>query len=160
MRKTLLFFIITSCLTNFLFGQETKIDKANFIESKRNAISLSLLGVTPIIGFTYERIIKTQTTFEIGVGLVSAGLGFRYYFTEIQDRRLLFNAGILGMVSPFFGDCEFCFGGKGFATYIPLGLSYNQNALNLSLDIGGGTSFDNPPNAFLWYGNLKIGVRF
>ena len=45
---------------------------------RKNAISFSILGPTPIFGITYERILARKLSLEIGVGLPGAGLGFKF----------------------------------------------------------------------------------
>jgi len=44
-----------------------------------NAVSLNVAGTTPLFGVTYERILSYKYSTEIGIGIVSAGVGIKYF---------------------------------------------------------------------------------
>jgi hypothetical protein len=54
------------------------------IPIKKNAISFSILGSTPALGFVYERIISEKISAELGVGFLSLGAGVKIYPRGLQ----------------------------------------------------------------------------
>ena len=125
---------------------------------KKNAISLSVLGVTPLIGFSYGRILSEKISAEIGVGFISLGAGIKYYPWGMKTNKLLFHTGIAAAASEFHKKPMI--DGEGFVSYIPFGVNYfGIRSLNIGANIGPGTSYFNFENVLI-YGNLNIGFRF
>lgn len=151
-RKILLVAFLT--LSGFtLHSQE------NISEIRRNAISINALGTSPFVGVTYERIISPKSSFEIGVGIPSVGLGLKLFPSGIQEQKLLFHTGITGNVTDL-GD-GVLIGGILYLAYVPVGISFfSTGGFNFGLDVGPSLVFDEDESTFIPYGNLKIGYRF
>jgi hypothetical protein len=75
------FKIITLAILLFISTSDSysQTDQSEQAPLKKNAISFSFLGSTPAIGFVYERVLSNKLTGEIGLGVVSAGAGVKYY---------------------------------------------------------------------------------
>lgn len=144
-----------------LFYSKTFSQNNDFeIPIRKNAISFSILGITPAIGFVYERVLSNNVSAELGVGFASLGAGIMFYPNGMKMNKLIFHTGFMASASPWFNSGEMTFEGQGFVSYIPLGISYfGKNKLNFGIDLGPGTSYFNLEKILL-YGNIKIGVRF
>lgn len=130
----------------------------NNLSVKKNAVSFSVVGITPLAGFTYERTLSNYLIAELGVGYISGGAGLKYYPFKIKTQKLLPYLAASASVSPLYGSCELCVGGKGFLGYFPVGLSlFGKRGLNINLNGGLATVFER--NGFM-YGGLSIGKRF
>ena len=155
MKNILLFLLLL--FTKTIFSQDIEEKE---LELKKNSISLSILGASPVIGFVYDRVLSEKTSIEIGAGLLSFGAGFKYYPKRLVVNKLLFHTGFSGSVTPLFNSGELNFEGQGFIAYIPIGINYfGKKSIQITADIGPGTSYFNFEKIYL-YGNLKFGVRF
>lgn len=155
--RILILIIILFSSYSITLSQDIKNSEAPL---KKNAISFSVLGVTPAIGFVYEHLISEKISAEIGIGFVSLGVGVKYYPRGMKTEKLLFHTGFSASASPWFSSGEMTLEGQGFVSYIPFGISYFGNgSLNLGANIGPGTSYFKLENVFI-YGNLYIGFRF
>ena len=143
-------------LSSTIYSQEIK-DETN--EIRKNVISLNLLGTTPIMGITYERIVSDKISFEIGLGVPSIGVGMKIFPSGIREEKLMFHTGITTTLLLFpdnsNGDSD-----KEFIAYLPLGMSYfGESGFNIGIDIGPGVKMGDE-TFFIPYGNIKVGYRF
>lgn len=131
---------------------------------KKNAISFSILGATPLLGFTYERLIHPKLSLDLGLGFPSVSAGAKIYpFTAKAGK---FNPTI-GYNFIFFTD-PLEVGNKQLHNYLPIGVNYiGKRRLNLALDAGPKmvsqnhwTSSDIKYEGIYIYAGFKIGVRF
>lgn len=98
--------------------------------SRKNIISGSIAGMTPLIGVTYERLISARFGVEAGIGIPSAGLGVKYYFPKVRESKLGMHLGASHhiFVMPWAG---------GWKTYFPIGINrMSGNGLRWSFDLG------------------------
>ncbi|MFN4761907.1 hypothetical protein ACKGJN_02180 [Gillisia sp. Q332] len=125
---------------------------------RKNAISLNILGTTPIVGITYDRIVSENVSFEIGAGLPSIGVGMKYFPSGIKESKFLFH---LGLTSVFVFSEAFDIWGTSdksgsFMGYLPIGISYfGEGGFGLGIDLGPAVASE-----FFPYGNVKVGYRF
>jgi len=156
MKNKYLILICILFLSSTIYSQEIKNETD---EIRKNAISFNILGTTPVLGITYERIVSDKISLEIGLGLPSIGVGMKVFPSGIREGKLMFHTGItatyIETVDFWGGDEE----GKVIA-YVPLGMSYFGKAgFNFGIDVGPGVRFEDE-TAFVPYGNLKVGYRF
>ena len=153
--KTLVLAVSIIGFSSNAFAQE-----GESLPLKKNAISFSIIGATPAIGFVYEGLVSDNLSLELGVGWLSVGAGAKWYPKELQPGKFNFHTGLLFSVSPWFSSGDFTFEGDGFVTYIPLGFTYaGKKSLHFAIDLGPGTSTF-PPDNLIFYGNLRTGLRF
>ena len=125
--------------------------------SKRNIISGSLFGMTPLIGITYERLLTTFLGVDIGIGLPSLGAGFKLYTPQIREDKWNLHIGASHhfFVFPWAG---------GWKTYFPIGLNRMAgNGFRISFDLGPQISwYENIGSNYNlgFNGNLRIGKAF
>ena len=122
---------------------------------RKNAISFTFFGATPILGITYERVLAKKLSLEIGVGLPSIGLGVKIFPRNIQVNKPMFH---IGITATYFASQESeMTPSPTFLVYIPIGVSvFKRKGFNFCIDLGPGYAFDR----FIPYGNLKLGYRF
>jgi len=125
---------------------------------RRNAISFNIIGTTPIVGITYDRIVSENMSIEVGVGIPSIGAGFKYYPAGIKESKMLFHVGLTAIVIStkaldIWGTSE----EDGLLIgYLPIGVSYfGEKGFNLGVDLGPAVA----ANFGVW-GNVKVGYRF
>jgi hypothetical protein len=144
----------------FAYGQKSL---QNIDGLKKNAISFTILGPTPIIGITYERILASRLSMELGAGLPSIGLGIKVFPTKVQVEKPMFHIGLTGT---YFASQESEFTPPpALVIYILIGLSvFRKGGFNFAFDMGPAYAFDianeNSWDRFTPYGNLKFGFRF
>lgn len=127
-------------------------------EIRKNAISFNLLGTTPVLGITYERILSNKISFEIGLGLPSIGVGMKIFPYGIREEKLMFHTGITATYIDL-GEGDYI-GGQGGLAYLPLEMSYFGKAgFNFGIDVGPGVVVSDE-TTFVPYGNLKLGYRY
>jgi hypothetical protein len=126
---------------------------------RKNAISFNIVGTTPIIGITYDRIVSENVILEIGAGLPSIGAGIKYFPFGIKESKILFHVGLTG--SYIFTEALDLSGTSEdesgvFFGYLPIGISYfGEHGFNLGVDLGPAVA-----DGFAPWGNLKLGYRF
>lgn len=81
-------------------------------EIRKNAISFNLLGTTPVLGITYERILSNKISFEIGLGLPSIGVGMKIFPYGIREEKLMFHTGITATYIDL-GEGDYIWGSGG-----------------------------------------------
>ncbi len=94
--------------------------------SKKNAVSVNLLGTSPILGVNYERILNDKLSMEFGVGLFSLGMGMKFYPAKIRKNKLNFH---IGYTNVFLVVPDYSFN----VHYVPIGLSFFEK-MDLLLD--------------------------
>ena len=136
-------------------AQETK---SGIEGMRRNAISFNILGTTPIVGITYDRVVSEYFSIEIGAGIPSVGAGFKYYPSGIKESKMLFHVGLTGIILSakaldIWGTSE----DDGLlVAYLPIGVSYfGEKGFNLGVDLGPAVAAK-----FGAWGNVKVGYRF
>ncbi len=138
--------LLSVALTSFVFGTT-----AQELKMKKNAISANILGTPGFLGVTYERLIIPKLGAEIGIGVLSAGAGIKYYPLACLPHKWNFYLGASGF---HFRDVSYSF----TVLYAPVGLHFiGKKRLNFSFDIG--PSFNQDSRISIW-GGLKIGCRF
>jgi hypothetical protein len=154
MRKVILKLFIAIVYTAPLALEAQDVEST--ISLKSNGISLGLLGApTWPLGITYDQMLSDRVSFELGVGVLSSGIGFNYYFTNPRHQRLNLFSGMYGSVN-YSGYPMF---------YLPIGLSYlGKNNFEYSLDIGplyseNVSTLENGSIISPFLG-LKVGYRF
>jgi len=155
--KNINFLLIVSSIliSSIVNAQESKSD---FDGMRKNAISFNILGATPIIGITYERIVSKNISVEVGGGIPSFGAGFKYYPSGIKESQMLFHTGLSGS---FVESSSFDVWGTSdntwvFLGYLPIGVSYfGEKGFNLGVDLGPAVA-----DTFAIWGNVKVGYRF
>ncbi|RKS55266.1 hypothetical protein BC962_0225 [Gillisia mitskevichiae] len=156
MTKNNLLLIFTFVFISFTsIAQET----TSGIEGMRkNAISFNILGTTPLIGITYDRVVSENISLELGVGIPSVGAGFKYYPSGIKVSKMLFHVGLTGTIISakaldIWGTSE----DDGLlVAYLPIGVSYfGEKGFNLGVDLGPAMA-----KTFAPWGNVKVGYRF
>lgn len=125
--------------------------------SKKNILSGSLFGMTPLIGITYERLLAPFLGIDLGVGLPSVGAGFKLYAPQIREDKWNLHIGASHhfFVFPWAG---------GWKTYFPIGLNrMAENGYRISFDLGPQISwYENIGSNYnlTFNGNLRIGKAF
>src|SRR5680860_972489 len=100
MKNQYLILICFLFLSSTIYSQEIK-NETN--EIRKNAISFNILGTTPILGITYERILSDKISFEIGLGIPSIGVGMKIFPYGITEGELMCDTGITTTYfEPFF----------------------------------------------------------
>lgn len=133
-------------------------ETSGFDGIRKNAISFNILGTTPTLGIIYDRIVSEKVSLEIGAGIPSVGVGFKYYPWKIKESKLIFH---VGLTASYVYVEAFDFWGTSDDTglimgYLPIGMSYfGKHGFNLGVDIGPAVTDHLTP-----YGNLKVGYRF
>ena len=157
-RLTIIFIFVV--FTTSVYTQN-KLD--NIYMLRKNAISFSILGPTPLLGITYERVLAPKLSVELGIGLPSAGLGIKIFPTNIQVDIPLFH---IGITATYFATQESeMTPAPSLVVYIPIGVAvFKRGGFNFAFDMGPGYAFNMGSNdswdRFLPYGNLKFGKRF
>jgi len=147
-KKPLIILILLALLTSSnAMSQEGR--------ERKNSISLSAFGTSPVIGITYERLLTKAISAEAGVGFFGLGIGVNYYPFTVKQGKVNFYTGIkYSYIEDFliFDLAEHFYDSK---LYIPFGINYLSSwNMNFGLDIGPAIVGE----GFL--GNLKIGFRF
>lgn len=152
------YFLLSLSLVFISFLGNAQETTSSFDGIRKNAISFNILGTTPIIGITYERVVSEYVSLEIGAGIPSVGAGFKYYPWGIKESKILFHVGLSGSyvfseALDFWGTSD----EKGlFTGYLPIGISYfGEHGFNFGIDLGPIAAAVVSP-----YGNLKLGYRF
>ncbi|UQD55653.1 hypothetical protein [Flavobacterium sp. K5-23] len=155
--RRIYFVISTLLLSSAAFSQG---NSANGGDIKKNAVSFSILGTTPIVGLTYERILSNHLSIEAGIGLPSFGLGVKVFFSEIKEQKMMFNTGLTATYVDF-GD-SYLFSGNTVILYLPIGLSYyGVKGFNFGIDLGPALNTGYEDAAIIIpYGGIKLGKRF
>jgi hypothetical protein len=131
---------------------------------KPNALNINYLGVSPLVGISYERLIKRKFCIEAGVGLFGVGMGLTYLPPKLRIKCFF----------PYFGLKQARFAAPtafdSYVLYLPLGLNLiSESYFQCSLDIGPSywreysvpkSIQDYKPHSFTVFGNLKFGYRF
>jgi len=156
MKNKYLILIFILFLSSTIYSQEIKHETG---EIRKNAISFNILGTTPVLGITYERIVSDKISLEIGLGIPSIGVGMKIFPYGIRDGELMFHTGISAAYVEFVdfwdGDTS-----QSALAYLPLGMSYFGKAgFNFGIDVGPGVVVGGEKN-IIPYGNLKLGYRY
>ncbi|MFT4983541.1 MAG: hypothetical protein ACI9Q9_000578 [Flavobacterium sp.] len=157
-------FVVVVCLCSInMFSQE---NKNAFDGIRKNGVSFNFLGITPVIGITYERVLSHYMSLELGVGTNSAGLGVKILPFKIKESTMMFTTGL----STTYADYKdgWLVNGKRVQLYVPIGLSYyGTKGFNFGIDVGPGyrmyikeSNNVNEDNGFLPWAGIKIGQRF
>ncbi|MCG8574847.1 MAG: hypothetical protein MI810_08195 [Flavobacteriales bacterium] len=130
-------------------------------EAPKNAISFNLLGASPYLGITYQRMIIPVLETEIGGGLVGFGGGLKYYpFKNRLQRYNPYIGFIFATADDLIGNTDI-FEAKLF--YFPIGLNFcGKRGMNFGFDIGPNISpyvIENSPTPAI-YTSIKVGYRF
>jgi len=162
MKKSVFVVAVFFCST-IMFSQENKND---FDGIRKNGISFNFLGITPIIGITYERVLSQYMSLELGIGSNSAGLGVKILPFKIKESTMMFTTGL----STTYADYKdgWLANGKRVQLYVPIGISYyGTKGFNFGIDVGPGyrmyikeSNNVNDYNGFLPWAGIKIGQRF
>ena len=122
---------------------------------RKNAISFTFFGATPILGITYERVLAKKLSLEIGVGLPSIGLGLKIFPRNIRVNKAMFH---IGITATYFASQESeMTPPPSLVVYVPIGVSYyGKKGFNFGFDLGPGLAYQR----VIPYGNLKFGFRF
>lgn len=152
------YFLLSLSLVFISFSGNAQEATSGIDGMRKNAISFNILGTTPIIGITYDRLVSENVSLEIGAGIPSIGAGFKYYPWNIKESKILFHVGL--STSFIFSEAFDVWGTSDksgvFMGYLPIGISYfGKNGFNLGVDIGPAVAAIVTP-----YGNLKLGYRF
>lgn len=152
MKKLVLTFLLLAS-TTIVFCQADPVEEEPRL--RKNAISFSFFGPTPILGITYERILAKKLSIEIGFGLPSVGLGLKLYPHNVKVDKPMFTVGVS---ATYFASQESeMTPAPTFLIYIPFGVSvFRKKGFNFAFDFGPGYAYDR----FVPYGNLRFGYRF
>ncbi|MDH5379752.1 MAG: hypothetical protein OEW75_02805 [Cyclobacteriaceae bacterium] len=136
---------------------------------KKNAISISVLGTSTFVGFTYERIFLQKISLEGGIGFIGFGGGISYYFSKLDQPGFKFFTGL--KYTAFAG--LLADSGSTSGVYLPFGVKlFSRNWFGMGIDIGpgvfilqpgydfGGTVNNKPSTVLYPHGNLKLSVMF
>jgi len=149
------------CIISLLLSSSTVFAQDNtsdFKNIRKNAISVSVLGISPLVGITYDRIVSENLSLEIGVGIPSFGAGVKFYPFGIKESKFMFHTGLSGtyLYTAAFGVWDKDEDSGIFVGYVPIGVSYfGKKGFNLGADIGPAMA-----DQTLLYYNLKLGYRF
>ena len=124
--------------------------------TEKNTISLSILGTSSYVGVTYERMITDELVGELGIGLLSVGLGGTFYPWKIKENHINFYTGLKYRSRNIITKVFLIDDKKDPVFYIPIGLNYSASeGMNLALDVG--PSLHGSMSIFA---NLRVGFRF
>lgn len=156
MIKQLLYICVCSFFTVNLYGQS--IDEKSTIDFNKNAISISVLGTTPVFGLSYDRLIGNKFFLELGLGYTifeqNLSLGSSLKVTPMLSRNSIFPF-FIGISTSYVIEDKL----YGVLGYLPLGAMTNPNKKTLfSFDLGPGIFLDGYD--FAIWGNIKLGHRF
>ena len=150
--KNIILTLVLIISTSLIYSQKSLDDIEGL---RKNAISFSFFGATPVVGITYERILASKLSIEIGVGLPSAGLGFKIYPHNVKVDKPMFHVGVTATY--FVSQESEMTPPPSFVIYIPIGVSvFKKKGFNFAVDLGPGYAYDR----FIPYGNLRFGYRF
>ena len=139
------------------FSVDYKVIKDSKKTLKKNILSGSLFGMTPLIGIVYERLLSPYLGVDIGIGLPSAGMGFKFYIPQIRDNKWSLH---VGASQHYFILLD----ATGWKTYFPIGLSHlKNNGFRISFDLGPQINwYENIGSNYnlFFNGNLRIGKAF
>lgn len=123
--------------------------------SEKNFISFSLGASSLLFGVVYERLISNYVGIEVGVGLVSAGLGAKIYPFQLKKETPSFH---FGVSHSYF---IFLWAGDTWNTYLPVGFDYiTPYNFRYSIDAGPLLSWDNNSADLYPALNFRIGKAF
>jgi len=148
MKYTITIMLLISTYAS-LYAQESA---QGTISIKSNVVSAGLLGAPHFpVGLSYEHMFSKRVSLEAGAGIFAAGLGVKYYITDITKRRFNYYTGPYFMV---YWD------NPSMMYYLPFGITYiSRRNLQLGFDAGIMISEAVDPNPSPWIG-AKIGYRF
>ena len=90
--KNIILTLVLILITSMIYSKKS----LNNIEGlRKNAISFSFFGATPILGITYERVLAKKLSLEIGVGLPSIGLGLKVFPRNIHMNKAMFHLSLI-----------------------------------------------------------------
>lgn len=154
MKNKCLILICILFLSSTVYSQEINNEPG---EIRKNAISFNVLGTTPVLGITYERIVSEKISLEIGLGLPSIGVGMKIFPFGIREGELMFHTGI---TTTYVDSGDSFLDAQGVLAYVPLGMSYfGKQGFNIGIDVGPGVVMSDE-TTFVPYGNLKLGYRY
>ena len=123
-------YLVLLVLSLFVWNTYSQKKTYDFESMDKNAITVGFFGTTPIIGVTYERITSKYLSWEVGLGIASAGIGVKVVPFGIRPNKFTFHTGITNwywLVPGAFSP----------AIYVPLGFSfYGKESFNFSFDMG------------------------
>ena len=139
----------------YRFGKDINELKTETATDKKNIISGNLGFTDILVGVVYERLISPSFSAEVGLGLLGATIGAKYYFLPVASNRVSLFTGVsesIGVV-PLIGS-------TGLKTYVPLGISYlAKNNIRYGFDAG--PQFWHQDNSEILLGlNFRIGYAF
>lgn len=153
MRKIKVSLLLLAGLSVLAYGQN---ESAGNHLIKANSISLNLEGATAWpIGFSYGQMLSNRLSFELGVGIMSAGARLDVYLTNPSLHRFNVYTGLSGAVTYDAYPMIYLpvgvtyFGKKNFQYSIDGGVLWSEGVGSLSVD----------QNISPWFG-LKVGYRF
>jgi len=160
--KKFIFTLAVIFLTVISYSQNTSPsftnkDPKNPDRFRNNSLSYNLSGTTQYLGISYDRIFSKWSSVEVGLGILSIGVGVKVYMLKIQNNKFNYHTGITSL---YCGDP---LENSSIKNYLPLGVSYLlKDGLIFAADIGPITSYNmgSKSRNFGVYGNLKAGVRF
>ena len=130
--KYLAIIIFTTVLMANQLLAQTTTKETNQV--KKNSISLSILGTSSIVGFTYERLLFRRLGLEAGIGLYGIGAGATVYpFKRVGENKFNFYTGVKFVrYTPLAIDA-----GSWDVLYMPVGVTYLfTRSFSVSADIG------------------------
>jgi hypothetical protein len=159
----ILFAIVATLISIISYSQNTspsfpgKANAKNPDRFRNNSLSYNLSGTTQYLGISYDRIFSKRLSVELGLGVLSVGVGVKVYLLKIQNNKFNYHTGITAI---FCGDP---LSNSSLKNYLPFGISYLlKDGIVFAADLGPITSYDliTKSRNFSLYGNLKAGVRF
>lgn len=150
MKKIDFFLLILLLFPIVSFGQDVTSQKDEKSLANKNIISMKLGVDDPLLGISYERLLSQHITTEIQIGLLGASFGAKYYFSDIQNKKVNYYIGVI----PGWG-----FPG-GRKTYFPIGINlFTKNNFRFSFDAGPRIWHEENEENFMGF-SLKFGKRF
>jgi hypothetical protein len=114
----------------YRFGNVLTDKYEKSVTEHKRIVSFSLGATTPIAGVSYERFLNSVFSVEGGLGIISAGFGFKACLPHYRPQKINYHIGAsyYFFLMPWAG---------GWKTYFPVGMNYLfKNNVRISLDLG------------------------